>query len=157
MSLPSLFLTANFHGKFVPCKAKGFSSHLPPPLPADKTAQGVWGENHPAPGMTKQILVEANIPTNLLSFKTTGLSGDRGSKRTQQRVKLSFLREGRRASRNDLFIYPLEVKAGLWSQEVSAAWAQGICLWWYRFERQKVPQLPLYLLMQPGPCSTHFI
>ena len=59
------------------------------------------------PGMTKWILVGANIPANLLSFKIIGLSGDRDSKRTQQRVKLSFLREGRRASRNDLFIRSL--------------------------------------------------
>lgn len=70
------------------------------------------------PGVSKH-------PAPLLSFKTTGLSGDEDSKKTQQKGKLLFLREGRRTSGNDMLIHSLERKVGLWSQDGYADCSQG--------------------------------
>lgn len=112
--------------------------------------------------MPKCILVWANTPVHLLSFKTTGLSEVQDSKKTQPRVKASSLSwEGRRAPRNDSFIHPLEIKAGLWSQEVCAAWSQEIRKaqghWWDSSTKEKLPQWTSYLPTQAGVCITLFL
>jgi hypothetical protein len=67
-------------------------------------------------------------PCPSVQLQAIGLSGECDSEKLQQSAKpLSLRREGRRPFRNVLFIHPLEIKAGLQSQEMCALWTLQIC------------------------------